>query len=178
MSTSISIFNTILALGICGILLFTILLLLSRFIRAPFISWLSDFVGKNRVIISLALVSSATLISLFYSDVIGYPPCKLCWLQRIFFYSQVVLFATALIKRLPTRDVLMYGFNLSVIGFLIAAYHTFITFTGINPLPCGVDVSCTTRYVMEFGFITIPTMSLIVFTALLAIAKHPRRETL
>lgn len=178
MTPLISIFNTILAIGICGILLFTVLLLLSRFIRAPFISWLSDFVGKNRVAISLALVSGATIISLIYSDVIGYPPCKLCWLQRIFFYSQVVLFATALIKRFPVRDVLTYGFNLSLIGFLIATYHTFITFTGISPLPCDAVVSCTTRYVMEFGFITIPTMSLIVFGALLVIAKHPRRETL
>src|SRR5690625_5864872 len=37
--------------------------------------------------------------SLFYSEVIGYIPCELCWYQRILMYPLIIIYGTALIKK-------------------------------------------------------------------------------
>src|SRR5690625_1829649 len=46
---------------------------------------------------TVALIS--LLGSLFYSEVMGYEPCKLCWIQRIFMYPLVVIYGYALMKK-------------------------------------------------------------------------------
>jgi hypothetical protein len=46
---------------------------------------------------AIALVT--TLGSLYYSEVAGYPPCTLCWYQRIAIYPQVVVLGVAALRR-------------------------------------------------------------------------------
>ncbi len=41
----------------------------------------------------------ASALTLVYSDVFGFIPCSLCWLQRIFLYPQVVLLGIAWWKK-------------------------------------------------------------------------------
>jgi disulfide bond formation protein DsbB len=107
---------------------------------------------------------TATLGSLFFSEIAGFEPCKLCWFQRIFMYPLPIILGVSLFK--GKKDVEWYVKPLSVIGFLIAAYHYYIQ---INPqplVPCstvGFSVSCSTRFVTNFGYITIPFMSLTAF---------------
>ena len=105
--------------------------------------------------------------SLIYSDVIGYEPCKLCWFQRIFMYPQVFLLALALWKK--DKNIIDYTALLSIFGAIIAGYH-YLLQLGIAPdLSCGAvgySVSCAQRFVMNFGYITLPLMA---FTAFLMI---------
>mgnify|MGYP001558839681 CR=1 FL=1 len=71
------------------------------------------FVSSRSILIVFLTALSSTIVSLVYSDVIGYEPCKLCWIQRIFLYPQVVIFGLALWKK--TKDSDVYCFFLSVI---------------------------------------------------------------
>lgn len=101
--------------------------------------------------------------SLFYSEVIGYIPCELCWYQRILMYPLVIIYGIGLLR----KDVKMTfpGLILSGIGVVVAAYHYSvqkITLFQETAGFCG-DVPCTLQYVNYFGFITIPFLSLLAF---------------
>ncbi|MBP1968991.1 disulfide bond formation protein DsbB [Virgibacillus natechei] len=114
--------------------------------------------------------------SLFYSEVIGYEPCELCWIQRIFMYPLVVIYGVAAIKK--DISIALPGLILSGIGILISIYHY-----SIQKIPtlqaagdaCGT-VSCNVQYVNYFGFITIPFLAgiafIIIFVGHLIILKR------
>lgn len=118
----------------------------------------------------------ATLGSLYFSEVMSFTPCDLCWYQRICMYPLMALFAVALWRRDP--NVRYYAAPLSVIGWLFAAYHTLEQYAIVptNPAMCGVGLSCTTLWINWFGFITIPLLSFVAFTvisACLALYRAP-----
>lgn len=126
---------------------------------------------KRYGLIAAFLVSLiATGGSLFYSEVAKYEPCKLCWFQRIFMYPQVVLLGMALLKR--DKKIADYSIILSSIGALIALYHYNLQL-GMSPLiPCstvGYSVSCAQKFVMQFGYITIPMMAFTAFLLIIAL---------
>lgn len=109
----------------------------------------------------------ATASSLYFSEVMGFSPCKLCWYQRILMYPLVVIIAVGILKK--DKNFYNYVLPLSVIGWIIALYHNLIYYHVINEnlIPCSADVSCTTRFFAWFGFITIPLLSLIAFTVII-----------
>ncbi len=124
---------------------------------------LVSFFAHRSVLIGFVVALTATLGSLTYSDVIGYAPCVLCWFQRIFMYPQVLIMGIALYR--SDWSVRTYGFVLSVVGGALAFWH-YLGQLGIGSLPCsavGYSVSCAERFVMQYGFITIPMMALAAF---------------
>lgn len=113
------------------------------------------------------LASVATGGSLFFSEVMGFPPCSLCWYQRIVMYPLVVLFLVG-IKPL-NKIIFKYTFPLVGIGWLLAIYHNLLHL-GIIPesaSPCRSGVPCSSVWIKWLGFITIPFLSLIAFSILL-----------
>ena len=124
-----------------------------------------SFIAKRAVLFSFIIVFAATLGSLFYSEIAGYEPCKLCWFQRIFIFPQVILLGMALWKK--DQGIADYSIALSIGGAVIAGYHYLLQFGVAPSLPCsaavGYAVSCAQRFVTQFGFVTIPLMA---FTAL------------
>ena len=122
----------------------------------------------RELILALVVSLTATLGSLYFSDVRKFTPCLLCWYQRIFMYPLPFLFAMALWKK--ARDVFYYAIPLAVVGGLIAAYHYYLQ-VNPNPLaPCaavGFSVSCSDRFTTNFGYITIPWMSLSAFVLII-----------
>jgi len=140
-------------------------------------------ISRNAIVLSFIIALSATLGSLFYSEIIGYEPCKLCWFQRIFMYPEVILLGTLLWKK-HGAGIVDGSIILSIIGTAIALYH-YLLQIGLAPaLPCsatGYSVSCSERFVMSFGYITIPLMTLTAFvliTFLLGISKiHEKPDT-
>lgn len=104
--------------------------------------------------------------SLFFSEVLGYPPCVLCWYQRIAMYPLVIVLAVGILRR--DRRIHLSVLPLSVIGLAIAVYHNLL-YVGIIPeamSACRAGVSCTTKFFEWFGFITIPFLSLTAFTVI------------
>jgi len=108
----------------------------------------------------------ATLGSLFFSEVMHFIPCSLCWYQRIFMYPLAVIFLVNLLY--PDDKVYQYALPLVLIGLAIAVYHNLLMFKIIpeSLSPCVQGVPCSVDYLNWFGFITIPLLS---FTAYLAI---------
>jgi disulfide bond formation protein DsbB len=127
---------------------------------------LIDYAGY--VVFGVAL--SATLGSLVMSEVFHLPPCLLCWYQRIFMYPLVVILGVAILRRdgsWPLTTIILAG-----IGWLIALYHTLLQWSILPSTlaPCTIGESCLTLQINWLGFITIPFMSLMAFTVILAAA--------
>lgn len=112
------------------------------------------------------LVAAAAMAgSLYYSEIVHYAPCSLCWYQRIAMYPLVVILAIAAWNR--DWDVRRYVLPLVGVGGAVAAYQYAIGFfPDAEILGCTLDVSCTERYVWEFGFVDFPFMSLVAFGAI------------
>lgn len=105
----------------------------------------------------------ATAGSLFFSEVLKYIPCELCWYQRILMYPLVILLGIASAKK--DYNMSCYALVLSSIGGLISLYHYLIQkVPALHDLgnSCGI-VPCNTDYLNWFGFITIPFLALIAF---------------
>ena len=124
------------------------------------------------------LVSVSTTISLFFSSVLEYEPCVLCWYQRICLFPMVFILAAGLF---PTFDksVIKYALPLSIAGGLTAFYHTLL-YAGIIPeniQPCSKGVSCTEKYIELFGFVSIPMLSFLAFSTLVALLLFLKRRT-
>jgi disulfide bond formation protein DsbB len=110
----------------------------------------------------LALIS--TLGSLFFSEVLSYPPCVLCWYQRICMYPLVLILLVCLFK--AEKNSTLYAIPLSFLGAGIALYHNLLYYKLLpeSSAPCTKGISCTSVHIEWFGFITIPLLSFIAFS--------------
>lgn len=129
--------------------------------NGKWILWLK----KYALHIAFFVALGGTLGSLFMSDVIGFPPCKLCWIQRAFLFPQVVILGVGL--WIKDNSAIPYLFVLSLIGGLTALYQVISQATGISIAECtAVGGECSKVYFTEFGYITIPVLSLTIFAYL------------
>ncbi len=147
-----------------GIILFGL-----SFISKPksFISTLSKVIGDNAMAAGLLIAAISTVSSLFLSEVALFPPCKLCWYQRIFMYPQVVVLGVGLLYN-DTKAKIM-ALVLSIIGALIAVYHVLVQFFPAS-FKCSDEVAnCALKSFTYYGFITIPVMSLTGFAAIILV---------
>lgn len=117
--------------------------------RKNFESWLF-------LLWAISLVATAG--SLFFSEILGYEPCELCWYQRILMYPLVIIYGSALWKK--KMDIAGPGLILSGIGMLVSIYHY-----SLQKIPslsagdtCGL-VPCNAQYINTFGFVTIPFLA-------------------
>lgn len=122
------------------------------------------WIKENALHLSWVVALVATLGSLYFSEILHYLPCKLCWYQRILMYPLVIILAIAAVRK-DTKQYL-YVLPLSVWGMGISLYHYLMqktswfkeAATGCGPVPCDVD------YINWLGFITIPFLALVAFT--------------
>ncbi len=128
-------------------------------------------VGKNRHYLPYlvwAVALGATVGSLVMSELLHFVPCVLCWWQRLLIYPLVVVVGVAILKR---DDSWVHStLVLSGIGSVVAFYHSLLQW-GILPeqvAPCNAVVSCITKQIAWFGFITIPFMSFVAFGLIFA----------
>jgi disulfide bond formation protein DsbB len=139
-----------------------------------------EWVAHHAIELGFSVSLLATLGSLFFSNVVGFAPCELCWWIRICIYPQVVIFALALAyqrRGRPVGPVFSISGMLSAIGALISLYQYYgATFNASILSACNVTgVSCAKTYFVEFGYITIPVMSLTACVLLLGICFAKRR---
>ncbi len=141
-----------------------------------------DFVHKYFVYIGFIITFFAVLLSLFYSEIINFIPCHLCWYQRIFMFPLVFLFGTAIWYR--ERNIIKYILPLTFMGSIFAIYQTFFYYFGnSSSFPCDAsDVSCYQRLISEFGgYISFPMFSLTIFFAILiliSVAHFYKRDNI
>ena len=106
--------------------------------------------------------------SLYFSEIVGFAPCMLCWYQRIAMYPLVAVLGVAFFRSDP--GVWRYALPLSVIGLLISSYHVLIQLRpALEAISCGDGPPCSGRYVAVFGFVSIPWMAGAAFVFISAV---------
>lgn len=111
------------------------------------------------------IATVATAGSLWFSLGLGLIPCDLCWYQRILMYPLVVVLGIATIEGRPTvsRTVL----PLSVLGLLIAGYHSVLQITTTS---CSFRGPCAVvQWQLPLLELTIPNLSLTAFTLITSV---------
>lgn len=123
--------------------------------------------------LATAVVTVATLGSLYLSEVAGYVPCTLCWYQRIAMYPLVVVLGVATFR--DDREAWRTVLPITVVGGGVAVWHIAIERNpGLGGV-CDPAAPCTVLWVQEFGFLTLPTMALIAFIAAGTLSLAARR---
>lgn len=127
-----------------------------------------QFVGKNALSLGFLLSLAVVGGSLFYSDIVGFEPCTLCWWQRVFLYPLVVIFGVGV--RSGIAGVWSMVLPLTGLAGVVSLYQSYVNLGGTSLLSCtSAGGACSRLYVSEFGYINIPTMALtaIVYILLL-----------
>jgi disulfide bond formation protein DsbB len=130
--------------------------------RVP--TWLRDDVALP---LATAIAAVATGGSLYLSEVAGYLPCALCWYQRIAMYPLTVVLGVAAVRR--DRQVWRTAVPIAVIGAAVSVWHIVIERNPALGGPCDPTAPCSIRWVEEFGFLTLPTMALSGFLAIIVL---------
>jgi len=133
--------------------------------------------GWNILFLCWLVASVSTLGSLFFSYVMGFAPCVLCWYQRIFLFPLVIILAVGLFP--IDKNLVKYALPLAIAGWMTTLYHNLL-YARIIPesiQPCSQGVSCTEEYINLFGFLSIPMLSLLSFSTIIALLIIFKRRT-
>ena len=131
--------------------------------------------GWYLMFIAWLIVTTATLGSLFFSEVMDVPICKLCWYQRIAMYPMVLILAVGLFPY-DSKVVRIVGL-MAAIGWIIALFQVLLI-AGIIPesaQPCVQGIPCSESHVALLGFLNIPALSLITFSLVIILLKLTTR---
>ena len=136
----------------------------------------------NRLYLAWVVALVATLGSLYFSEVRAFNPCILCWYQRICMYPLVALLGIAAFR--GDLGIRAYVLPLAAVGWLVALYQNAETWGWVPVLK-----ACTTNPAASCGTpwpvwgvgndalnttITIPVLSMIAFTLIIALLSWRR----
>ena len=145
-----------------GLLLLVLLLWVVR-IRAP-LAHARSLIWGYELWLAFLVAAIATGGSLFFSEVAHFVPCELCWFQRICMYPLTV--TTLLAALFNDHRAARYLLPLPLVGAGVSIYHLLVE-NGVvkQTQACLVSApgGCATKWVNEFGYITIPTLALTGF---------------
>lgn len=165
MQETIELLNFVLALGGVGLAFGAIVIAFDVFSKNFSLKLLIE---KWWMLGAFALTLSGSAMTFLYSEVFGFVPCGLCWLQRVFLYPQVFLLGVALRYKDPL--VARYGIALSIPGVIVSLYQHHLQMGGSEIVGCPTSGgNCSERILFEFGFMTFPLMSAFLFLFLIAL---------
>jgi disulfide bond formation protein DsbB len=118
--------------------------------------------------LAFAVAATATLGSLYFSEVANFTPCRLCWFQRIAMFPLAVTLLVAAVRR--DRGVRWYVVPQALLGLCVSVYHYVIEwFPQLEKTSCEVTAPCTAVWFREFGFVSLAFMAGSGFLAVLAL---------
>jgi disulfide bond formation protein DsbB len=157
-------------LGVAGQVLIGLLALAGLLwlagVRGP-LTWIRSAIWGYELWLAFAVSAIASGGSLFFSEVAHYVPCELCWFQRIFMYPLSIV--TLLAALWNDHRVARYLLPLPVIGAGFAIYHVLVeegVVTQSQSCLVSAPGGCATKWIDEFGYMTIPTLALTGFVLL------------
>lgn len=173
-SDGVQIFSAILALATLVGGLTTLLAVILEGKSEIFSGWLVN-VRESGIWLMCAITSGAMVGSLYFSESVGYAPCKLCWYQRIAMYSIAIITFVAAIRR--DKEIARYSIVLASLGLVVSTYHYLLEwFPTLESNVCSLDVPCTSVWFRELGFVTLCFMAGSAFIAVISISLALIRE--
>lgn len=128
---------------------------------------MTSLAGRE-LFLAFVVALTATLGSLYLSEIVHLEPCKFCWYQRIAMYPLAVILGIAAWRR--DHSVRVYVVTIAAIGAGISGYHYLIqNYPNLSSGACSVGVPCTAAYFWEFGFVSIPYMALSAFALIIVL---------
>jgi len=112
----------------------------------------------------------STIISLYYSEIDNFTPCKLCWFERIAMYPIVPLLLIGSITK--DKSFIKWIPIFSISGILISSYHYLLQINISKSEICYSDIPCTERWVWDYGYISIPMMAITAFLVITMISIY------
>ena len=168
--TLIKMFAMLAIVGVVFIVAVIVLALVARF-RGGLPEWaipLRDGFSELALPLAFCVALVCTLGSLYLSEVKHLPPCDMCWYQRICMYPSALILGIAAVRR--DIGIRWYIIPLAAVGVALSTYHRLIElFPDSVASSCTNDVPCSTVWVEEFGFLTIPTMAGIGFLLIITL---------
>jgi disulfide bond formation protein DsbB len=132
-------------------------------------------VGPVALTVAAAVAVVATVGSLYFSEVADFPPCRLCWYQRIGMYPLAVLLPIAAWRR--DRQIRWYALPLALAGGAVSIYHVVIErFPSLESGACEITNPCSIIWVERFGYLTIPAMALSGFALIAVLLVLPQES--
>jgi disulfide bond formation protein DsbB len=126
--------------------------------------------------LAFLLALTAMLGSLYFSEIAGYPPCKLCWFQRLAVFPSAILLAVGLLR----KDGLLHTYilPLTIPALIISLYHNLLYYQVFpeSAATCEAGISCTTKFIEWFGFVTIPLLAFLALLGLTILMYVFRKE--
>jgi len=157
---------TLAVLGVVGQVLAVLLLVIGALalfgVRRP-LELLREALWGYELWCAFVVSAVATGGSLFFSEIAGFVPCELCWFQRICMYPLSILTLFAALT--GDNRIARYLLPFPVIGAGVSTYHLLVE-NGVveQQQACLVTAGgCATKWINEFGYMTIPTLALTGF---------------
>jgi len=119
---------------------------------------------------------ASTLGALFFSEVMQFEPCVLCWYQRIAMFPLVFILGVGAYT--DDAGSAKYALPLALAGWGAALYHCLL-YGGFIPKglqPCGTGLSCSEVKLELVGFITIPLLSLSAFSIIVLLLIAAKKD--
>jgi disulfide bond formation protein DsbB len=160
-------FSMLAIVAAVGTIALVVLRLLARSSESA--SALGRAITEARAWLAFIVAATATLGSLYFSEVADFVPCRLCWFQRIAMYPLAAILLVGAIRR--DAGVKWYVLPLALAGAGIAAYHYLIEWRPeLETGSCSLTgPACADVWFREFGFVTLALMSLIGFLTILSL---------
>jgi disulfide bond formation protein DsbB len=143
--------------------------------------YLTPYIVRFGLALVCVVGAVSAILSLGYSEVFGFVPCGLCWIERGLLYSLSILSGMALWKKytgVVDTAIADYGIGLSIIAGAVSFYHHYGQIAGGAFVVCpsaGAGADCARRLVFEFGYMTLPLMAFTTFAFFIAIFLIYRR---
>jgi len=136
--------------------------------------WLTQVRASGIWIICL-ITTGAMLGSLYFSEHVGFAPCKLCWYQRIAMYSIAIISFVAALRN--DKNIVRYTIVLAPMGLVVSTYHYLLEwYPNLETNVCSLDVPCTAVWFRELGFVTLCFMAGSAFITVIAVSLAVMRE--
>lgn len=137
-------------------------------------AWLTQVRASGIWIICL-ITTGAMLGSLYFSEHVGFSPCKLCWYQRIAMYSIAIISFVAALRN--DKNIVRYTIVLAPMGLVVSTYHYLLEwYPNLETNVCSLDVPCTAVWFRELGFVTLCFMAGCAFITVIAVSLAIMRE--
>ena len=166
------VFELFFAMLSLGTLVFSVIVLIARLIKAN--SFLTE-VKKIALPLAAMITTTAMLGSLYFSEIVNYKPCRLCWYQRSAMYPLAILLVAVNFKKFKFMKIA--AVSLASIGGAVSVYHWFLErFTDLDAGVCDAKLPCEFIWFENFGFVTLSFMAFTAFLATIVLVTISPQE--